>query len=130
MSELTRYWVNPNDMCNEQINTDMVEAYYGDEVRAEIERLTQECQGLAATQCDDPIFTEYGHVLCGTVKERDRRIEQLQQENDRLRTELAQMRQNYTLEVGQRKCAEAISETLRERTERLAQQLAAEKEDV
>ena len=60
--------------------------------RAEIERLTQEATGLAASQCQDPIMDEWGHVLCRRVLELERQLQILKtdcrQQIERLSAEL------------------------------------------
>jgi predicted RNase H-like nuclease (RuvC/YqgF family) len=46
------------------------------ELTSDLEMVRREASALAASQCEDPIADEHGHVWCGRVKKLERQLEQ------------------------------------------------------
>lgn len=63
------------------------------DLQGQLKAAQKESFGLAATQCSDPLPGEYGHMLCGAVMERDRRIDALQQRVVQLEGELSERKE-------------------------------------
>jgi len=80
-------------------------------------------KGLAASQCEDPIAGEYGHLLCGRVLELERRLMQVTKERNQsivtLEQQLAERDATIArLEFEYRDCRNML-----DRKERVIQQL-------
>jgi hypothetical protein len=86
MAELSREQVveRLKNMAEDGVVDESLLACY-DALRAQVE-------GLAATQCEDPIPDEYGHVRCGRVYELERRLAA------KVWAEIAQLQLKWTTE--------------------------------